>query len=488
MYHLAPRKKLLIWGGSLGFVLLLLIVASSHQRIRSTILHRTPISTLPVISQEVITADYHPTLLTGFIPTDSDDSDCADFSPSGVIYSTDKLVLHDSLKDIRDSLLKTQYKDLVTLEDEEKMNIDDILKRWYTLSGSSVWIPGMKAHLVVSRVMYLGTNGRSDPLVSFVRVQLFDPDFNELKDIALKFSDKPDGTVIFPYILPVDIPREGSRWLGPEDAKIAVNPETPDDPIVIFNMQNSVNRAMYGFYPFRPENKQVLFSIKDEEPRKKEKNWTPFFVPGSPTTVNFVYDLQKLTILKCSIITGICEKEFVSGDDGQNHGIGIFRGGSNLVPFPTSFTDKDVWVGFPKTHMESCGCSSHIYRPYLMVLVRKGDFYYKAFVSTPLDFGIDVRSWESAESTSCQTAKNVLAVNSISNWDLLDDGLDKDYMTITLSEADVVNSVLRVRGIAKFVDNLTMDDGSTTLSTSNKIDECATTGSKQYCQRYGELH
>lgn len=162
---------------------------------------------------------------------------------------------HDIYKD-------PYYKDIAPLmmqhvREELKMNFINAF--WFRLSGSSVWLKDHNVHFVISRFIYTDTLTKNEPLVSLTLGQIFDENWNELRDVRLVFPTNTiddesaptfkSGTQSFslyrfPRILPIpfyhDYGKDNGKLFGPEDPRLMVvkNPDGYEEPLIVFNAQH----------------------------------------------------------------------------------------------------------------------------------------------------------------------------------------------------------------------------------------------------------
>lgn len=244
--------------------------------------------------------------------------------------------------------------------------------------------------------------------------------------------------------------------------------------------------------------------------RGSEKNWTPFFHPSdqaqsdiSRGSIHFIYTFSPLDIIKCSLNDGFCEVVFDQETlvISKSNTFDGMRGGTQFVPLPPQIPviqNKNIWVGFPKVHINNCGCGDVFYRPMLDVLIESNGIYHQELIVPAIDFDIEVLSWD-GKSTTCQ-GKNVLNPNSIAHWDLVHQDPNtrqfEDYMTLTVSESDSFTKVVTLRGLLNYIigiyDVKNMKDEFLPSKESNNIIGktlmCVIEGTKQHCSIYGKMH
>lgn len=345
-------------------------------------------------------------------------------------------------------------------------------KQWHRFAGSSVWLPQYGLHYMVSRVMWTPSGIPNKAFASFLYVQLFDKNWEELPETKLKvpYEEKVTKTVInadgsksevvldtklseryikYPSFLPISFDYymhvdNGKYYWGPEDPRIIgrTNSNGEVEPIIVFNMKNHklVKRVMHSYKPFGDELHVLL--RQSGKWGYIEKNWSPFFGRECQNgdKINFVSSMDPLEVLTCSLDDGLC--------DTSNENIklpGPLRGGSQLVELPFDELipaqvrrlyplpkNRKVFVGWARTHLTKCGCGESMYRPNLIVFIEDynpdtNKYYYKvADISEYFDFDITAPEWYmplvspegeliEPEPKQC-VGRSVLIPNSIAYW------------------------------------------------------------------------
>lgn len=70
------------------------------------------------------------------------------------------------------------------------------------------------------------------------------------------------------------------KFAGPEDPRaILKTDEFGEEAIITFNLDNGKNRKFYSLLRRRRQKSLLKFEIGGKQPKKIEKNWTPFFHP-----------------------------------------------------------------------------------------------------------------------------------------------------------------------------------------------------------------
>ncbi|ODV64459.1 glycosyltransferase family 91 protein [Ascoidea rubescens DSM 1968] len=460
------------------------------------------------------------------------------------------------LKFYRDYLMDNYKKIADTFNDKPLTSEEEILEQnWYEYGGGSIYLKSIGYNFMVTRVIYSKVHAKNDPFMSYLGFLLLDKNFNHIeKSINFKYGPNTDNNkmINFPTlgIVPDTYFKKSNnrkdRYYGPEDPRILIKTNhyqfyhkekfvksvIYEEPIVIFNMMTDkafkYKRLMHAYLPF--QDKKVIFRIKNETPRIKEKNWEPFFNDDfkniikiqvddiniikefennknqNQTTfdfdfdykytngyIHFIYSIDSLSVLKCSLDDGICEYEYKipqrpesieernmkDNKKASDFDIGNMRGGTPLLKLPdkfyasieriketkndikTTLQNYNVWVGFPRSHLNKCGCGAVTYRPSMMAITSlKGSSNYQIeLISSSIDFNLDVLNWDGPGKLSCDAHQSVLIPNSIAYWDIKEivengyyGGNDyKDYMSIILSEADINNIVIHVRGLLNYL-------------------------------------
>lgn len=352
------------------------------------------------------------------------------------------------------------------------LNVSDTVSRsWSRLSGSSTFLPQYGVFLAVTRIIFYSNGFIDQPIISFLRGQIYDQDWNHLNGYNLTWKNK---TMIFPTIF--DVPaefEEGGSFYGPEDPRIIIEEGVLDaEPVIVFNMITDGTDWLRSMWVYRPfSGHATVLTIRGEERAATEKNWAPIFLslpqrsatdsPKAPSQhLHFVYSFHPLRILYCELDRGDCDwafwqhvpKGFKTAHQGDPDDL---RGGTNFVPIPLEnanitavSTAVHAYISIPRTHIDGI-CSRGVYRPMLLVLVNVGEQWFYAFASSSIDFGDSILTQDQL-ADPCNSGR-VLIANSIAYWDHRDEG---DVMTITFSVGDRTVQVARVTGIEKFIWNL----------------------------------
>ncbi|QLL30203.1 hypothetical protein HG536_0A00200 [Torulaspora globosa] len=315
----------------------------------------------------------------------------------------------------------------------------------------------------------------------------------------------------YPTILNIPFKTDGD-WKGPEDPKVVLRKtDQSEEPVVLYNIHDDDldRRIMVAYMPHRKIEPMVKLSVNGREQRGMEKNWTPFFHHETGESVmsrgfiHFIYSFSPLEILKCSLNDGICSLVFDAdtlkvSDANKFDGI---RGGTQYIPLPAILprvSEDQIWIGFPKQHIENCGCGDFYYRPMLGVLVERHGVYSQELMVPALGFNMDVLSWD-LQTTECKDT-NILSPNSIGYWEVVrqDPQTKKyeDYLTLTVSEADSNTKVITLKGVLNFVlgvyqekdikEKFEIDDQSDSIVGHTL--HCLVHSAFDQCKSYGEAH
>lgn len=412
-----------------------------------------------------------------------DERSCQDLEVTYRVDISEQNFLGADLKKILEKLKEqTSVWDVVQAAKEKFKPVVPEERQWYRFGGSSVWIPDLLVHFMVSRVLFTPSGVPNKSFVSFLYLQVFDKDWKELEDGELripgaattpeylmnldgsftlgKLKTDSKGKLPYPSVLPIEFEYElevesGKYYYGPEDPRILLitNEAGVEEPLIIFNMKSvtMVKRMMFYYFPFIGK---MNYLRKRKDPfAKVEKNWTPFLGRTNSTTkgltLNFMYSISLLEVLSCELDTGICD--YLQKENKTNYDtFGSLRGGTSLmrmplddVELPAFLRDKmglentsRFYVGWARMHLNNCGCAESMYRPNLMILQEDYDsasnqYRYKlADVSEYVDFHATIPPWitpkidemgnvQFPEYPTCSPeVRNVLIPNSIAYWDI----------------------------------------------------------------------
>ncbi|GMM45142.1 hypothetical protein DAPK24_017170 [Pichia kluyveri] len=356
-------------------------------------------------------------------------------------YSEKELLLEDDLIEMRKWLLNSKFAEIVKTVDPHSADgtsLSDI-SHWFKSFSSSVWLPEEQLHMVASTIVY-APNDENVPLVSFLRLQLFNNEWKEIKGRRIRYSGLTDKDIDsalreyaksneerhlerislrFPSILNIPIlgdvkPKQG-KTIGPtKPYLIYKDGEYRSEPVIVFDMDNNGVSKKYIVLPL---NKPVGSDLEHPPLRFKglttleNDAWVPFFdsvrIGDSKTSqgdIHFInYNL--LSVFKCSLDSGRCSKIQQQNPTKKDQSLNSIKGGSSLFPLPRqivqSLTDGEknhrlqIWAGMP-TIETSNGLQS-----ILMVLIKDDGVFRIELLSSPLeinDFVSDISYWDIASS------------------------------------------------------------------------------------------
>lgn len=341
------------------------------------------------------------TVFSSMKPIGLDLKQCQLLSSSSQVEVNDAVNMDASLHDILGKLLqdirhgKLEYLQEIAPfflpELQLQLNLNIVDRFWYRFSGSSIWLDQYDMYFMISRIAYSPHGVKNQPVVSLTYGQLFDRNWNEVKNINLLVpSNDPSKNgghdsfriISFPYFLPIpfwhDIDNTDGNYFGPEDPRLILvrNKQGYEEPLLIFNSyhrkfvhydddEDSImgqtvkfQRSMFMCWPWQyqmgklnvegtsnPEydnkvyNRVIELKVKLLADMKSQKNWTPFISEDSTNKfdsyIYFVYRWANLDVLKCSLlgdVAGDCVFDYRLDETlvPQNK-VGPLRGGTQLV-------------------------------------------------------------------------------------------------------------------------------------------------------------
>ncbi|KAJ9620370.1 Beta-mannosyltransferase 1 [Knufia peltigerae] len=391
---------------------------------------------------------------------------CDELRYDGRLRVQESLYLEDDLVDVARSLADHPIINYPSEYDDVPFE-ETVSKCWARLAGSSVWLEKYQVFLAVTRVIFFDKGNRAWPIISFLRGQLYDESWNELKNHTIQWHGDE---IVFPTVFTIPAPYNvGGGFYGPEDPRIIIEQDVEDaEPVVVFNMIHdlrTVARAMHIFRPF--SNVTTILTITGEGERpSSEKNWAPFFHDDRANATNgpkkwpshhihFVHGFNPLKVLKCHALNGWCDivyeqkvsEDLISPHDDPH---GRMSGGTNLVPIPiASSPGVHAYVGFPRSHIDF-GCKDDaMYRPEMMIMTAHGQQFHINYMSEPIDFGAAALTPD-AVTDPCGEGR-ILIANSVARWDR---SSGHDLMTLSFSVADVTVQILQLEGVSRFIEQL----------------------------------
>jgi beta-1,2-mannosyltransferase len=359
---------------------------------------------------------------------------------------------------------------------------------------------------------------------------------------------------------------------GHEDPRLilTVNENGYEEPMMVTNAYNkhikhyagtkadkefAYSRSMFLCYPWQFQigkrnvdiscenlglyNKIVELLPENNLDSEIQKNWTPFFnyekrlKDNYDKEVFFVYRWQNLEIYRCSledIEDGaiICRFEYqMDSNLLPDAPVGDLRGGTELInvnEFIDKFTGKfdqlelivnripknrQIWLGFARAHLKDCGCTTHMYRPNLVVMTADsngvgGTSKYKiSTISSFMALNIQMKGWHTLDNF-CGTI-SALIPNGISDWvfegkhsDLYEStkSLDMivDKLMLSYSISDDTVEIIQIENL--LMEMLKLDSknphyklfekGTFSKGYNNDNVECAIRESYQFCADFAE--
>ncbi|RLV96098.1 Beta-mannosyltransferase 8 [Spathaspora sp. JA1] len=420
-------------------------------------------------------------------------------------------------------------------------------QHWFRFGGNSVYLQDYGVHFMVSRVSYSIDGAKNKALFSIVYAQIFDESWQEIPNIELivPTNNETFTSIKYPSILPIATYNAGSLYKGPEDPRIVLTKSQSGymEPMIIFNAygqvlkpstdadsqpEYSTKRYMFLSWPWQTQQGKLIPS--ETEDSKKlvysktvalrrdgrlvmEKNWTPMFSStdreqyGYDKYMYIVYQWSNLEILKCPLTEGYfkCKTIFQQGKGSQ--AIGNFRGGTPMVnintlleshqqQFPKLINQippgKEIWIGFARAHLKNCGCGESMYRPNIVMMIKENDEFKITHVSSYLSLNVPIVAWDSTRAYSLCIGRNVMLPNGISHWVINQDdsGDFEDYLTLTISRADVTVDVMHIQGLLfqmlEKSNNLFGESNDNVDNRNINIINCALGSSLEFCKAFAE--
>jgi beta-1,2-mannosyltransferase len=190
------------------------------------------------------------------------------------------------------------------------------------------------------------------------------------------------------------------------------------------------------WFPF--SGKLTVFMV----PRatNSEKNWV--ILATDQTSADMVRALDPFQTVSCNLDSGVCRE--LNGIS-KSSTIGPLRPGSQMIE-----VERNVFVGWARTHLAPCGCSQRLYRAHLIVIRRHDGNYSLTDVSGPFDFG--VRPTESEWMGRCVGRDhylNAIIPAGIVKW-------DSSSMTVIFYRQDRDRILVRLCGFIDWVKQLAL--------------------------------
>ncbi|KAM0716689.1 hypothetical protein Q7P37_008134 [Cladosporium fusiforme] len=495
-----PRRSRAQWAKIVAIITLvsLFLIWKDKPATRPQIsLHKTPDSADKVVTNKLPSPrGFEPFKVQGFVNTgtvEPEENPCDSLRHTSQLYAEKHRDVEDDIQSIAESLKDHPMIDYST-QDQTLSHKEIVAKTWLRMAQSSAWLKHHGFFLTVTRVAFYTKGVRHWPLISFLRVQVHDADWNELRDYDIHWQGE---TIRFPRILDIPAPYvlEGAFY-GPEDPRIIVEDHPDAEPVIVFNMLHDVEKLHRGMHITRPfSNDTTKLQIVGGDPEQSEKNWMPFVYNEASSAGNaaatgldashnknkwpthhlhFVYDFKPLRILKCHLLNGWCHWIYQQPEapdslrGHRNDRGGVFRGGTNLVA-TSAKNGVQTFVGFPKSHVR-LGCEEAIYRPSMLVLTATSPHQFHIdYMSDSVDFG-DQALTATAKSDPCGEGRIMMA-NSIARWER---SAGEDLMTVTYTVDDMTTQTMRIHGVEAFVESM---PGRSRLSPSSTSESTAHVGS-----------
>lgn len=461
-----------------------------------------------------------------------------------IIQFSEPILLDDDLLELKMSLANNPAVTPVITAYTHEFND---LSNWFKTSGSSTWLPDEQAHLFVSSIMFSPQGDKNKPLISFIRLQLFDNNWNELKNRRIRYSglnEKDIDKVLtvyaktkeeqeldkisikFPTVLNIPYEVHSSQYnLGAQNPKILFKDgEFRSEPVIIFSMLTSFSTSnMFAVFPFQlPKGANFYHSlIKFKNignnaylKTKSDKNWVPFFdglkIEDSKTlngNIYFAYTLDPLVIFKCSLDTGKCKKlqDNIKYSKLTDSSKILLRGGTSLVPVPRqivqslgnheSFKRLQMWIGFSKLFINTNVCGTSMFRPVISLLIKEDGLFRLELISSPLDF--DLRTVAKCEEENA----SIISPNGIAFWDISQNGeksetnIQKfnDHLGLIIGESNSKVELIVLKNVLNYIFGI-YERGNVMLGKydleivtqhSLKVAECALEDAMKYVSKLG---
>lgn len=399
----------------------------------------------------------------------------------------------------------------------------------------------------------------------------------------------PYKVVHFPSLIPVPFYHSYSdreeRYLGPEDPRLILvkNKRGHSEPMIVYNLHHQKNefvdddedtkllvkpkafRSMWACFPWQFQkgkynvepslyfhnftySRATELRIKNIPRQSKQKNWTPMIsdfdrqLNGYDKSLLFIYRWSSMQVLKCDMETGKCG--FVFRQNARiktSSGIGPLRGGTQMLNLRQVLREqkqrtrvlqkilppnREIWVGFARAHLVSCGCGKDVYRPNLVVITKdkvpsedgQQELFKMSHISSFASLNVEIIPWDPLKPYQLCKGTNALIPNGISAWTVYSPGgkdsdVDiKDFnddIAMMFSISDSTNFQVTVRGLLKALvtdDSLVMPAGDTEpngerllIPTKPQIASgkmpgynndnlvCAMLSSEKFCSEYGAM-
>jgi beta-1,2-mannosyltransferase len=362
----------------------------------------------------------------------------------------------------------------------KELSLKELEKRWTAMAVSSLWMPDIKAYLVVTRMSYTNYQCRGWCLYqrSYLYAELYD---SQWRPIVHTYTFKNYGT--FPRVLDIAQPNSTQVYQGTEDPRLVRDAD--GNVLVMFNMDTGTHRKIHvhninlhttvPLTPYVSGGKPGVFETPDELPT--EKNWSPHIYDNQ---LHVTYTWRPLQVLRCTELEkGKCDK--IQGERKKGENVTPMHGGSQSMPLdPEKY--PGLYVSFPRSKTD-CACGP-VYRPHLALFHQTDHESRLLYVSSPLSFhqtGFTPNLMD--EYLTCGNAR-VLHISSIIRWNLdLGDSEceeeEEDWVEVAVDVQDENNFVFRVEGVGKVIQDVMKEiksveeKGNMDRLKSDRIVHCA---------------
>jgi beta-1,2-mannosyltransferase len=350
---------------------------------------------------------------------------------------------------------------------------------------SSVWLSDFGVSLVVTRILFpqrwVGS-ALIDGSISFILLELFDENWRASPG-TLRVPFSLDGRVsyrnlTFPTCLNVSSSGtfDGMEWstssYNGEDPRVSLRRLSSGllEPVITFSASVSVSSKegrrgtikVGAAFPF--SGKVTIFLVANAP--GCEKNWVILDVNGTHADMIRAFDPFK--VISCDLNSGFC----IDSDAGSQFSqAGPMRPGTHMIEI-----ERDVFVGWARTHLEGCSCSIRFYRPHLVVIRRSGTNYTVTDISGPFDFTLS--GSEQPGFGGCvgrDSHMNGVIPSGIADW-------DSSSMTILIYRQDRDRILVKMCGILNWVRELI--EKPMHFKSDALVIGCATEAGRKECQKY----
>lgn len=284
------------------------------------------------------------------------------------------------------------------------------------------------------------------------------------KDIAKEKQEIANGKFTFRYPGVLDVPYDiQTSPSGPEQLRSVMreNENGRMEPLIVYSINGQEGREHFVYLPDRRKDSIVLLRFDDTSKDMEALNWVPFVRREdagssiSKGSIHLVSSLSPLKIQRCTLDDGECELIYdasVFGSSETEHGTAILNTGTNFVPLPEmvpEMRDRNIWVSISTIQVEQCADEKNSARPLLVVLEEYKGKYSILSVSGLFEFELE------DEKHSELHKMKLLRPDSIISWDAKYQDKEtleyEDYLQVTMGNGDMESSVIRFKGILKYI-------------------------------------